>query len=180
VKGRCAECGFDADRTSVPDSIVAIKTFPRRWRAAFALMDAEDDDVLRRRPTPAVWSALEYLAHTRDSVAVNGWAMAEALTKDHPVLEWPGGGDPTGPATDDPVSTTPDAESGLTELTANLERVAAKAERTDPGDWHRAATLRGGRDEEVDALWFLHHVVHEGSHHLRDVHHVLQQVRSQR
>jgi hypothetical protein len=85
VRGRCDACGFDADRASVPDSIVALKTFPRRWRAAFALLDREDDDVLRRRPTPTVWSALEYLAHTRDSVAVNGWGMAQILTKDHPV-----------------------------------------------------------------------------------------------
>jgi hypothetical protein len=179
VRGRCAECGFDADRTSVPDSIVAIKTFPRRWRAACALLDKEDDDVLRRRPAPSVWSALEYLAHTRDTVAVNGWAMAEALTKDHPVLEWPAGEEPATPDAM-PVSTTPDAETGLGELTANLERVAARAARTDAGDWRRGATVRGGRDEEVDALWFLHHVVHEGSHHLRDVHGVLQRVRAAR
>jgi hypothetical protein len=58
--------------------------------------------------------------------------------------------------------------------------VAAKAEHTDAGDWRRTAVLRGGRDEEVDALWFLHHCVHEGSHHLRDVHDVLQRVRGRR
>jgi len=162
----------------VPDSIVALRSFPRRWRAAFALLDAEEDDVLRRRPSPGVWSALEYLAHTRDAVAVNAWAMNEALVKDHPSLEWPGGGDPSGPADDNPISTTPDAATGLDELTANLERVAAKAESTDPGDWHRPATLTGGRSEEVDALWFLHHCVHEGAHHLRDVQQVLQQVRA--
>jgi hypothetical protein len=178
MRGRCAECGFDADRASVQDSVTALKSFPRRWRAAFALMDAEDDEVLRRRPTPTVWSALEYLAHTRDAVAVNAWAMNEALVKDHPVLEWPGGGDPGGPADDHPISTTPDAETGLGELTANLERAVAKAERTDAGDWRRGVTLTGGRDEEVDALWFLHHLVHEGVHHLRDVQHVLQQVRA--
>jgi uncharacterized damage-inducible protein DinB len=162
----------------VPDSIVAIKSFPRRWAAAFALLDAEDDDVLRRRPGAGVWSALEYLAHTRDAIAVNAWAMNETLVKDHPVLEWPGSGDPSAPADDDPISTTPDAATGLAELTANTERVVAKAERTDAGDWHRGATLRGGRDEEVDALWFLHHVVHEGVHHLRDVQRGLQQVRA--
>jgi hypothetical protein len=177
VRGRCEQCGFDAGTVSVSDAVVAMRTFPRRWRAAMALPEDEPDDVLRRRPSPDVWSALEYLAHTRDAIAVNAWAMNETLTKDHPVLEWPGGGDESAPATDDPISTTPDAETGLGELAANCERVAAKAEHTDAGAWRRPATLRGGRNEEVDALWFLHHCVHEGSHHLRDVNDVLQRVR---
>jgi len=177
VRGRCAECGFDADHTSVSDSVNALRSFPRRWGAALALLDREDDDVLRRRPSPGVWSALEYLAHTRDAIAVNAWAMNEALVKDHPVLDWPGGGDPSAPADDDPISTTPDADTGLAELKANCDRVADKAQHVDAGDWRRGATLRGGRDEEVDALWLLHHCVHEGVHHLRDVQRGLQQVR---
>lgn len=159
----------------MPDSIVALRTFPRRWRAALALLDEEDDAVLRRRPAPEVWSALEYAAHTRDTVAANGWVMSKALTEDHPVIDWP----------DDDVlrtrtpSEAASASTALDELGANLERVATSAERTDPGDWRRPATIRepGTDGEEVDALWFLHHTVHEASHHLRDVHRVLQQVR---
>lgn len=111
-------------------------------------------------------------------MAVNGWAMNKVLVKDHPVLEWPGDGNPGGPADDSPVSTTPDAETGLSELAANLDRMARKAERTDAADWHRSATLRGAPDEEVAAPWFPYHVVHEGSHHLRGVHQVLRAVRS--
>ena len=180
MRGRCDECGFVAETVSPSDAVVALRSFGRRWRGAMALLDKEDDAVLRRRPAAGVWSALEYLAHTRDAIAVNGWAMTEALAKDHPVLEWPGGADPSAPADDHPVSTTPDADSGLAELAANCEQVATRADKVDPGDWRRPATLRGGRDEEVDALWFLHHAVHEGSHHLRDVQRVLETVRRQR
>lgn len=140
-----------------------------------ALPENEPDDVLRRRPQPDVWSALEYAAHARDAIAVNGWAMAKVLTEDHPVLEWPGGDDAAVP-----VSEAPDAKTALDVLAANAERVAARAERTDAGDWRRPVTVRGGRDEELDALWFLHHAVHEGYHHLRDVERVLQSVRRQR
>jgi hypothetical protein len=171
VRGRCSICGFDAGTVSVPDAIVALRTFPRRWRAAMTLPPDEPDDVLRRRPSPDVWSALEYAAHTRDSIAINGWAMDRVLKEAHPVLEWPGGEE-----ADIPASSAPDAAAALDELSASCERVAARAERTDAGDWRRPATLRGGRDEEVDALWFLHHCVHEGSHHLKDVQRVLQQV----
>lgn len=174
MRGRCGICGFDAATTSVNDSVVALRTFPRRWRAALTVAGDDADDVdrlVRVRPKPEVWSALEYVAHTRDTIAINGWAMAETLTKDHPVLEWPGGED-----ADIPASTAPDVDTALAELAANCERVAGKAERTDPGDWKRSAILRGGRDEEVDTLWFLHHCVHEGSHHLRDVEQVLTDV----
>jgi hypothetical protein len=172
VRGRCSECGFDAGTVSVADAVLALKSFPRRWRGAMALPEDEPDDVLRRRPSADVWSALEYAAHTRDSIAVNGWAMNRALTEDHPVLEWPGGDD-----VDIPASEAPDAAAALDGLTESCERTAAKAEHVDADAWRRPVTLRGGRDEEVDALWFLHHAVHEGSHHLRDVQRVLQAVR---
>jgi hypothetical protein len=172
VRGRCAQCGFDASTVSVSDAVVSLRSFPRRWRAAFALLDEDDDDVLRRRPSPEVWSALEYAAHTRDSISINGWAMATALREDHPVLEWPGGAD-----ADIPASEAPDAATALDGFADACEKAAAKAQRTDAGSWRRPATLRGGRDEEVDALWFLHHCVHEGSHHLKDVHRVLAAVR---
>ncbi|HVM54120.1 MAG TPA: DinB family protein [Acidimicrobiales bacterium] len=176
MRGRCAECGFDADHTSVPDSIVALRTFPRRWRAAFALLDEEDDEVLRRRPAPQVWSALEYLAHTRDMAAVHGLGMGRTLTENHPTFERPAG------MTEESLAEGYgglDVGATLDELAANLGRVADRADRTDAGDWVRPATIRepDGNEEEVDARWFLHHIVHEASHHLRDVHRVLQQVR---
>jgi hypothetical protein len=169
----CPECGFHADTVSVSDAIVALRSFPRRWRGALALPADVPDDILRRRPSPDVWSALEYAAHTRDTIAANGVVMARTLTEDHPVVDWP---DEETLATR-PPSTVTDAPTILDELAASCERVAARAERTDPGDWRRPVSLRGGLNEDVDALWFLHHCVHEGSHHLRDVQRVLQQVR---
>ena len=45
MRGRCAQCGFDADTVSVSDAVVAMRTFPRRWRAAFAVVGDDDVDV---------------------------------------------------------------------------------------------------------------------------------------
>ncbi len=174
MRGRCAICGFDADTVSVSDAIVSLRTFPRRWRAAMALPEDEPDDVLRRRPKPDVWSAIEYAAHTRDAIAVNGWAMNRTLTEDHPVFEWPDH-EQRNTAADGYGAL--DVRAVLDELAASCERVADRADRTDAGDWRRPATLPDGDGGEVDALWFLHHSVHEGSHHLRDAHDVLQRVR---
>jgi hypothetical protein len=172
----CAECGFDGETVSVGDSIAALRSFRRRWTAATALPADEPDDVLRRRPAPEVWSVLEYAAHTRDTIAANGWLMARALTEDDATVDWP---------TDDqlesrPPSIAPDTATAVDELAANSERVAARAERTDAGDWRRTIRLQGGMDELVDALWLLRHCVHEGVHHLRDVQRVLADVRRQR
>jgi hypothetical protein len=98
--------------------------------------------------------------------------MNRTLTEEHPVFEWPVG------VSEDTVAAgyaALDPRVVLDELSANAERVATRAARTDPGAWRRPATIPS--HEEVDALWFLHHCVHEGSHHLRDVARVLETVR---
>lgn len=173
MRERCAECGFDGDSVSVGDAVVTLRSLGRRWRAATAVFDADADDVLRRRPAPEVWSALEYAAHTRDTIAANGWVMAKALVEDRPTLDWP---DDEVLATRAPSEAT-DMTAAVDELAANAERLAARAERTDAGDWRRVASVRGGMDGEVDALWLLRHAVHEGTHHLKDVERVLRAVR---
>ena len=47
-----------------------MRSFPRRYREAlFGFTDVTDEDpdaVVRRRPDPSTWSALEYTAHVRD------------------------------------------------------------------------------------------------------------------
>lgn len=61
----CSECGFDRDTVSVPDAIVTLRSMPRRWRGALALVDDEDDEVLRRRPEDGSPSALEHAEQAR-------------------------------------------------------------------------------------------------------------------
>ena len=67
-KHACSECGFDAATVSVPDAIVTLRSMPRRWRGALALVDDEADDVLRRRPADGSPSALEHAEAARDAL----------------------------------------------------------------------------------------------------------------
>jgi len=60
VTGRCAECGFDPATVSPSDAVVTLRTMARRWRGTLALIDEEDDEVLRRRPADGSPSALEH------------------------------------------------------------------------------------------------------------------------
>ena len=165
---RCSECGFDGTRLSVQDAIAALRTLGPRWREAF---EDVPDEILRRRPSQAVWSPLEYAAHTRDVLAMNGWGMAEILEGGHPefpVIE------------PDPVTEQGAADHGynalepelvLDELEANARRIADRASRVVGRDpWTRTARV-GSQD--MEAGWVLRHALHDATHHLRDVERIL-------
>ena len=151
------------------DAVVVLRSTGRRWRAVMATMD-DDVDVLRRRPSPDVLSALEHAARTRDALARSERAMDAALTIDHPSLPWP--------TSREREETPVDVPTVLDELAMNATRLADRVERVDAADWRRPATTEGVAEEaEVDALWFLHHAVHEATHHLKDAERALQTVR---
>lgn len=77
---RCDECGFDASTVSVPDAIVTLRSMPRRWRGALALVDDEDDEVLRRRPTDGSPSALEHAEAALQALGgASGGDVVEAI-----------------------------------------------------------------------------------------------------
>jgi len=156
---RCAECGFDGTRLTVPDAIAALRSMGRRWREAF--QDVSDER-LRRRPSPTVWSPLEYAAHTRDVLDLIGGGLPAVLDDARP--SYPG----VVPDEDAPDHgyNALDPAAVTDQLAANAERIADRAERALPEHWDRTATLGG---EETDAGWILRHAVHDASHHLRDV-----------
>ena len=156
---RCSECGFDATLLTTADAETALRSMGRRWRRAFKDVP---DDRLRRRPDPDVWSPLEYAAHTRDVLALLGWAMNQVLEGTLPTLERI---EPDPPGTDHGYNEL-DPQTVLGELEANAERIARRADRALPEHWKRTATSDG---EEIDAGRLLRHAVHDASHHLRDV-----------
>ena len=65
---QCDECGFSWDAT--PTSLF---TLLEGVAPLFArTLEAVDDQTVRHRPSPSVWSILEYTAHTRDAI---GWYL---------------------------------------------------------------------------------------------------------
>src|SRR5688572_28622595 len=75
------ECGLDYDTVSPSDAVVEVRSFPRRYAEAIAGPPGDDahDEVLRRRPEPAVWSAMEYTMHVADVIE----ELAEILERMH-------------------------------------------------------------------------------------------------
>jgi hypothetical protein len=131
----------------------------RRWRELF---EDVPDEALRRRPSPDVWSPLEYAAHTRDILGIFSGGLPPVLAGDHPVYP---AVEPDPPGFDHGYNTL-DPQTVLGELAEYAERLAGVAEGARGAQWERTATIG---DQERDASWLLFHALHDASHHLRDV-----------
>ena len=106
---------------SPSDAVVALHSFPRRWRGLLALAGEDDDPegVLRRRPPDGSPSVQELLDETA-ALLVAADAQLRGIL----------GGSPGGPASG--------GGSGIEALTAAAGALAARVEAVDSDEWERA------------------------------------------
>jgi len=156
----CATCGLayrelSVDRclTLVGDSVGALTR----------LVSALDDEALRRRPRPAVWSPVEYACHVRDVLLTFAVRIHRGVLEDRPVL------DPM--YADWRAARFGYAATRVDVLQAELaaaRRGFADEVRAVPGDaWDRTVTRRP--DEIRTVRWLVRQAAHECVHHLADV-----------
>src|SRR5207237_1633281 len=88
VSYKCSECGLGYDSISPHDAIQALRSFPRRYREVIGPF-VDDDEVLRRRPSPSTWSALEYTAHVADILEAMTPQLVAIVQKDDPHTDDP-------------------------------------------------------------------------------------------
>jgi hypothetical protein len=169
---KCPECGLDYDTISPGDAVVAVRSFPRRYRALLATLDPEEDpeSVLRRRPAPGTWSAVEYTAHVSDVLDELAAAIRRIVAEDRPTIHM---ADADQRAAEQRYGDW-EPEEALFALEHASARLAEVLAGVDPGDWKRTGTLDRG---ERDALSLARDAAHEGAHHLRDIERGLQAVR---
>ena len=169
----CPECGLDYDTISPSDAKVAIASMPRRYRSALAgaMEDESDEGLIRRRPDPTTWSALEYTVHVADLYELFSSVITRMNDQDHPTISDFWDSDERAAAEryneQDPAATLDRLAAGAAALGHALDRVDAES-------WTRTATFAWG---ERDILTMTRNAVHEGSHHLRDVERVLEAAR---
>lgn len=170
----CQECGFTYAELAAEDVPGALRAFGRRYRAPLTrFLPGEDgDSILRRRPAPSTWSALEYAAHIRDVFDNYARWLEQTLAEDRPVLEGAGPDELAQERryNDDDPAAVADA------IAANAERLAATVEAVPEDGWHRVGVRRG---EERSVLFTARRAVHEGNHHLLDIGRGLRAVREQ-
>jgi MOSC domain-containing protein YiiM len=156
---RCDECGFDASKWRVRDAIAVFDTLGWWWRLA---IDGIDPSALNRRPSPEVWSVLEYGVHSSLVTAV--WRFGLELIAESNGVTLPpvpgGGASGAGePATVDPGAV-------LTDLEREGVALARFARACPPDRW----TNTGYLDETtIQAEAGLFHAVHDATHHQMDV-----------
>lgn len=174
----CPGCGLDYDTISPPDADVALRSFPRRYRAAMEAAMRSDSDApggpgeawVRRRPDPDTWSALEYTAHVADLFSLFADVVRRMYDESEPTLDfW----DADVRAAEQGYRDQEPADV-LDRLDAEADRLVTAVARVDAAGWRRTATFPFG---ERDLLMMVRNAVHEGSHHLRDVQRVLESTR---
>jgi S-DNA-T family DNA segregation ATPase FtsK/SpoIIIE len=157
----CDECGFVY-------SALSEAVIPGRLRdlgPAFQSRLGADPDVLRRRPSSDVWSALEYCCHARDVLVVQRERLALALREDVP--EFVPMGREERVVTDRYNEQEPRVVSA--ELMAAAGALALDFEALDDAGWRRVGIYNWPERAERSMRWLGQHTVHEGEHHLADV-----------
>jgi len=157
---RCAVCGFDGVSYDDQGLVEALRALGPSWRALLTSCGP----MLRRRPDPDVWSAIEYAAHSRDITALHAFGVDQALTEDEPVF----------PRID--ADALIEAASAMyndedpavvaAELGAQADRLATLAEAAGTATWSRGLTIG---DDRSDVRRLLEHALHDSVHHLGDV-----------
>src|SRR5207247_1517140 len=88
VAERCLECGFEYDSVTPASAAETLRSFGARYEKPLSrFLPGEDGDaLLRTRPGPWTWSALEYACHVRDVFDVYDERVRRVLTEDRPEL----------------------------------------------------------------------------------------------
>ncbi len=160
----CAECGFDAPdlaQERVPD---AIRDNATLWEVVLGTDDAAV------RPSPHVWSPLEYACHVRDVNRLFADRVRQMLGEDAPTFaNW----DQDQTAVDDDYGSQDPAQVGRDVVTA-ADEVAAVYEGVTGDQWDRTGTRSNGDRFTVDTLARYH--LHDVVHHAHDVSHITKRV----
>ena len=153
--GTCAGCGLQAGEPSVTALAGLIRDAAHRFGAVLA---GADDDAVRTRPAPGVWSALEYGAHVRDTMGVFTERIVRTRQEDEPELGW---WDHEA-AIEEGFTNELEAALVVDDLAEHAARLAALLDAVPDDAWDRAATRRGTERFTIElmARFTLHEVVH--------------------
>ena len=177
----CTECGFTYDEAGIADvagvgGTSDVATALRSLAAQHvALLEGPGvEPLLRTRPAPQVWSALEYTCHVRDVLLVQRDRVILALVEESPSFPRM--------YRDERATLAGYPEERPEEVARELlvaANLAGKVfERLSSEQSRRLCIYNFPAPTERNVAWLGVHTVHEASHHLRDVRSVLAQLTS--
>ena len=156
----CPECGLDSQSFAREAVAGMIRANAQAWQGALA-----EDGLgnVRRRPSPGVWSALEYGCHVRDVLRLYDERLGLMLTVAEPhYANW----DQDATAVADRYAEQ-DPAAVTAELHAAAEAIAARFEGVSGDQWQRTGVRSDGARFTVES--FARYFIHDPIHHLYDV-----------
>lgn len=153
----CPECGFDASIADAREVAGLLRANAAEWGSLLA------DPGAGTRPSPQVWSALEYGCHVRDVCRIYDERLRWMLTEDDPLY----------PNWDQDQTAMNDHYGGQSptvvaeELAAAAEQLAARFDAVGDDQWQRTGRRSDGASFTVDT--FARYFIHDPIHHLHDV-----------
>ncbi|GAA1688823.1 DinB family protein [Fodinicola feengrottensis] len=159
VLGRdCPDCGFDT--RDLPPTAVGqlLRDNATAWHTVLTASEK-----VRERPSPQVWSALEYGCHVRDVFGIFAGRLDLILTKDDPTFpDW----DQDATAVEDRYEEQEPATVAA-DLVSNAEKLAAGFDAVTGPQWQRTCHRSDGSDFTTET--FARYLAHDPVHHLYDV-----------
>jgi hypothetical protein len=155
IEHGCADCGFTPQ--PVEQTGARLRATLPAWEQALRRPDAST------RPSPQIWSPVEYACHVRDTCELFGQRLELMLNKDDPVFEnW----DQDVTAIEDDYFHQ-DPSHVLEELTREATATAAAFDAVRADEWDRPGRRSNGSVFTIAtfAVYFLHDV----EHHVWDV-----------
>ncbi|MET9612691.1 DinB family protein [Kitasatospora indigofera] len=155
----CPDCGLDTPAV-VPEEVAGlVRANAASW---LAVLDAEEDG-LRRRPRPDVWSALEYACHVRDVFRLFHVRLNLMLDQDGPLFpNW----DQDETALAERYGEQ-DPRTVAAELAEAAEILAGGFDQVSGEQWQRTGDRSDGARFTVAS--FSRYLIHDPVHHLHDV-----------
>jgi hypothetical protein len=154
----CPECGLDTRQVQREDVSRMLRDAAAAWVGVL-----EQSDSVRKRPSPGVWSPLEYACHVRDVVRLYDQRLQRMMLEDDPLFpNWDQ--DATALAErygeQDPVTVSAELREAADLLAGHFETVTGEA-------WQRTGTRSDGARFTIDT--FARYFIHDPIHHLYDV-----------
>lgn len=160
LRERCAECGLDTGAVDAHGVAGLVRDALPRWQAVLARPD------VAVRPSPDVWSDLEYACHVRDVLVLFDERLALMLTSDGADGARFDNWDQDATAEQDRYGEQ-DPATVAAQLAAAGERLADAFDAVPADAWDRTGLRSDGSAFTVTT--FAQYFWHDVAHHLVDV-----------
>jgi hypothetical protein len=159
----CDECGFNGGLIDMTEAAAMLRSLGDRWASVFT----HSEELLRARPAPDTWCAIEYTQHTTYALGAIEWAAGEFVAGRSP--DWTQEPEDLAGQFEHDVHDCKQSEIAptLDALSSAAGSMAAFAANLTTAEQERRADYDVGFTINTAAV--VRHALHDAEHHLLDI-----------